>query len=128
MSETRHVLTILAVDDVARAAAFYVAAFGWTRTVEVPVYVELALPGGMRLGVYERHGYGANTGRAPIRIDPGEIGPTELYLRTDDLDGAVARAMDAGARMLSPCAMRAWGDDVAYLADLDGNVIALARA
>lgn len=127
MSETRHVLTILAVDDVARAAAFYVAAFGWARTVEVPVYVELALPGGMRLGLYERAGFGVNTGQLPAQVGRGEITSTELYLEADDLDATIARALAAGARLLSPRAPRDWGDDVAYLADPDGVVIALAR-
>src|SRR5262245_59831607 len=36
----RQLLTILAVDDLARAARFYEAAFGWRRHVDVPVYVE----------------------------------------------------------------------------------------
>ena len=47
----RHVLTILAVSDLERSKRFYAEAFGWPRSVQVPVYVEHELPGGMRLGL-----------------------------------------------------------------------------
>ncbi len=33
----------------------------------------------------------------------------------------------AGARCLSPRAVRPWGDEAAYYADPDGNVIAVAK-
>jgi lactoylglutathione lyase len=124
---TRHVLTILAVSDVARSAAFYADTFGWPRSVDLPVYVELALPGGMRLGLYTRAGFAANTGEGPAQVPPGGIGPTELYLHTDDLDRACARLRQAGARELSGPADRPWGDRAAYFADPDGNVVVVAE-
>lgn len=124
---TRHVLTILAVADVARAAAFYRAAFPeWTVSVDVPVYTELTLPGGQRLGVYQREAFARNTGALPQGWSEGTTG-TELYLACDDLPGVEARLRQAGARLLSPLARRPWGEEVAYYADLDGNVLALAR-
>ncbi|MGC4116017.1 MAG: hypothetical protein QM765_15815 [Myxococcales bacterium] len=52
----RHVLTILAVGDLARAQAFYREAFGWMQPVDIPVYAEFEVPGGMRLGLYQREG------------------------------------------------------------------------
>jgi catechol 2,3-dioxygenase-like lactoylglutathione lyase family enzyme len=123
----RHVLTILAVDDVARAAAFYADGLGWARTVETPVYVELTAAGGMRLGLYAREGFGRNTGAVPARTPAGALAPTEIYLHVDDLDAALARLRAAGARPLSPRAPRDWGDEAAYFADPDGNVVVLAR-
>jgi catechol 2,3-dioxygenase-like lactoylglutathione lyase family enzyme len=120
------VLTILAVDDVARATAFYRDAFGWPETVAVPIYAELALPGGMRLGLYARDGFARNTGRAPARVPAGHLTATELYLHVDDLDGAIGRLRAAGAAELSPRARRDWGDDAAYFADPDGNVVVVA--
>jgi predicted enzyme related to lactoylglutathione lyase len=86
MTRARHILTILAVEDVAR-----------------------------------------NTGVGPVATPAGAIAPTELYLRVDDLSDAVGRLADAGARLLSPASPRDWGDTVAYLADLDGNVLAVAE-
>lgn len=123
----RHVLTILAVEDLARASAFYSQAFGFERAVDTPVYVELAVPGGMRLGLYQREGFGRNTGQAPARTPPGALAPTELYFQVEALGPVVERLQRAGARLLSPPALRDWGDEVAYFADPDGNVLAVAR-
>ncbi len=123
----RHVLTILAVPDLGRSAAFYRSAFGWTQTVDVPVYAEFELPGGMRLGVYQREGFGRNTGRVPVQTPAGELAPSELYFHCDDLSGTIARVEAAGGRLLSPLALRPWGDEAAYFADPDGNVLVLAR-
>ncbi len=123
----RHVLTILAVSELRRAAEFYSRALGWKQTVSVPVYVELEGPGGMRLGVYERSGFGRNTGRVPFRVPPGELAPVELYFHVDDLDAAIARLREAGATELSAKAAREWGDEAAYFADPEGNVVVLAR-
>lgn len=127
MSTPRHALTILAVADLQRAADFYERAFGWARVVDAPVYVEFVLPGDQRLGVYVREGFAVNTMVTPTLPEPGEISGTEIYLYCDDLAASVERATAAGARPLAPAAPREWGDEVAYLADPDGNVLALAR-
>jgi predicted enzyme related to lactoylglutathione lyase len=118
-------LVIIAVDDRARSVAFYQLAFGWPLAVDAPTYAELALPAGMRLGIYDRQGFGKNIGEVP-RPAHGVTG-TELYLHVDDLDAANARVLRAGARVLDPARPRDWGETVAYFADPDGNVIALAR-
>jgi len=123
----RHVLTILAVRDLARSTAFYRAAFGWPARVETPVYVELELPDGRGLGLYVREGYARNTGEMPVAVPEGAITGTELYFHVDDVADAVQRLVAAGARQLSPVGPRDWGDVAAYLADLDGNVIVVAR-
>jgi predicted enzyme related to lactoylglutathione lyase len=81
----------------------------------------------MRLGVYERHGFAANVGQLPSRVERGKIGPTEIYFQTEEIDEAIRRIRAAGGRELSALARRAWGDDAAYFADPDGNVIVLAR-
>lgn len=124
---TRHALTILAVEDLRRSVAFYTTAFDWPQIVDAPVYAEFSLPEGMRLGLYQREGFGRNTGQVPARITSGELAPTELYLYPDDLDEAIPRLEAAGARKLSDRAARDWGDEAAYFADPDGNVLVLAR-
>lgn len=123
----RHILTILAVADLHRAIAFYDRAFAWTAAVDVPVYREYLLPGGMRLGLYQREGFARNTGALPTVTPAGAITATELYLRVDDLPAAVDALEAAGARLLSPAAPRDWGDEAAYFADPDGNVLVVAR-
>ena len=81
----------------------------------------------MRLGLYAREAFARNVGEPPHGIPAGSIAATELYVYPDDLDATAARLVAAGARPLSALAPRDWGDEVAYFADLDGNVIALAR-
>ncbi len=125
--ETRLALVILAVDDLARAESFYRKAFGWEQIVSVPVYAEFRLPAQLRLGLYVRRSFGVNTGQLPIAIPRGELAPAELYFYPDDLPAALARLEAAGARSLSPLASRAWGDEAAYFADPDGNVVVVAR-
>ena len=127
MAPIRHVLTILAVRDLARAVRFYREAFDWPAAITTGVYVELAITGGMRLGLYERQGFARNTGRLPNAIQDDQLTGTELYLYTDDIDGAIRRLHAAGARELGALAPRDWGEDVAYFADPEGNVIAIAR-
>ena len=126
MSHARLRLVILAVDDVARAVAFYRAAFDWEVTVEVPVYVEFALTPDSGVGIYHREAYAINTVIPPERCPDSAITATELYLHVDDLDAAIERLRAAGARELAPAAPRMWGDTAAYFADPDGNVIAVA--
>ena len=123
----RHILTILAVRDLPRAVRFYRDAFGWPTTVDVPVYVELALPGGQRLGLYDREGFARNTGQPAAEWSGAGTTGTEIYFHCDDLDAAIARCAAAGATALSPRAERPWGDEAAYFADPDGNVLVLAR-
>lgn len=125
--QVRHVLTILAVADVQRSARFYDRAFGWNKAVNESVYVEYLLPGGMRIGLYDRIAFGRNTMQVPAAVGVGELAPTELYLHTDDLEDAMRALTGAGARALGALERRPWGDEAAYFADPDGNVIVVAR-
>lgn len=122
------VLTILAVRDPRRSARFYQDVFGWTASVESPVYVELALGEGRALGLYQREAFARNVGRRPIPVPSGALTPTELYVRFAAIDDVLRRLAEARAPLLSLLAPRDWGDDVAYFADPDGNVVAVARA
>lgn len=120
-------LTILAVEDLSRARAFYTAVFSWRQVVDTRSYVEYALPDDMRLGLYERNGFAVNVGLHPARVPHNAITATELYFYTADLAAAGIALLNAGARELSPLAKRDWNDEAAYYADLDGNVIVIAR-
>ncbi len=120
-------MTILAVADLERSTAFYRDVFGWPIRIQVPVLVEFELPDGRGLAVYERESFGRNTNVVPAAVPEGEIAGTELYFQCSDLEGVIERLKTAGARELSPLAPRDWGDEAAYYADPDGNVLAVAR-
>jgi catechol 2,3-dioxygenase-like lactoylglutathione lyase family enzyme len=125
--DARPALIILAVSDLPRAVRFYQTAFGWPQEVDVPVYAEFVMPGEQRLGLYEREAFGRNTGRPPSAMPDGATTGTELYFYPADLPAAIARLEAAGARELSRLARRDWGDEAAYYADPDGNVLVMAR-
>ncbi len=52
---------------------------------------------------------------------------TEPYFHCEDLDGAIEAPGRVDAAALSPLARREWGDDAAYFADPDGNVLVVAH-
>lgn len=118
---------ILAVPDIAFAARFYEAAFGWEISVREAHYVEFVLPNGTRLGFYEREGFALHTAQVPLPVPGGQLAPLELYFHADDVDRAVAKLRDAGARQLAPLQLKEWGDEAAYFADPFGNVLVIAR-
>ena len=122
----RLLLVILAVTDAARARRFYDAAFAWPVELEFPGGVSYRTAQGSGVMLYGREGFAGNTGVAPAAPPAQGTTATELYLHVDDLGAAIARLEAAGARLLSPRAPRSWGDDAAYYADPDGNVLALA--
>ena len=126
MDKTLHPLTVFAVTDVERMVGFYEAAFGWTRRADFPIYVELALPDERGVAFYERNAFATNVGQPPRPVGEGELSGAELYLRCGDLDAAIARLQGLGARELAPKVLKDWGEHVAYFADPEGNVIALA--
>jgi uncharacterized glyoxalase superfamily protein PhnB len=124
----RRVLLVLACEDVARARAFYVRALGWEVKADLPVYVELAVPTGLRVGLYARDLYASNTGEPPPSAPRAGTTACELYLYVDDPRQALERLVAAGGRLLTPVAPRRWGDEAGYVADPEGNVVAVARA
>lgn len=127
MTDVSHVLTILAVSELERSRRFYGALLGWPVQVETPVYVELRHASGMRLGLYVREGFGRNVGRTPIAVEAPDLHAAELYFFTADPAAVSRGAQTSGGRVLSALAPRPWGDEVEYLADPDGHVIAIAR-
>jgi catechol 2,3-dioxygenase-like lactoylglutathione lyase family enzyme len=118
---------VLAVADVDRAHAFYREVFGWTSHLEWPgEYTELVVSDEDRLGLYRRDGYAESAGAEPVELN-GHVSTAYVYVRVDDLDEAIERLGRAGARKLSPRSRRGWGEEAAYFADPDGNVVAVAR-
>ena len=121
-------LTVLYVSDLARACAFYDAAFGFVKTVDVPVYREYRINAGARLGLMPqgvtRHFLGENLGE----LKPTDGCPRgEIYLHLRHAKAVIARLNKLGAKCTSPWAKRDWGDFAAYFMDPDGYVLVVAK-
>ncbi|HEX6701357.1 MAG TPA: VOC family protein [Gaiellaceae bacterium] len=56
------------------------------------------------------------------------MSPAYLYVRVPDVRTTIARLEEDGARPLAPLAARSWGEEAAWFADPDGNVVAVAQA
>jgi lactoylglutathione lyase len=52
----------------------------------------------------------------------------EMFVYVDEVDSAVKRLRDSGTSVLREPADMPWGERVAYVADPDGNPVALAAA
>jgi predicted enzyme related to lactoylglutathione lyase len=121
---------IFAVSDLKRSLDFYERAFDWPRNewIDYQNYVELKPPDGGSLGLYEREGYAEKAGGEPAEVPDGQIAPAYLYVRVEDVQTAAARLEEAGGRPLSPLREREWGEQAAWFADPEGNVVAVAQA
>ncbi|GHD70486.1 VOC family protein [Vogesella fluminis] len=122
-----HAYLILYVADQPRAAAFYRAALACDPRLDVPGMTEFMLPGGAVLGLMPEAGIRRLLGEAlPDPAQAAGIPRAELYLPVADPAACHARALAAGARELSPPAVRGWGHVAGYLLDPDGHVLAFA--
>jgi catechol 2,3-dioxygenase-like lactoylglutathione lyase family enzyme len=123
------VQVIFSVDDLDRSLEFYERAFGWPRNdaIDYSEYVELLTPDGGALGLFDREGYAATVGAPPADVAEDRVAPSYLYVRVDDVRAASASLEAAGARRLSPLRGRSWGEEAAWYADPDGNVVAVGQ-
>ena len=118
---------ILYVRDQASSTAFYTRVLDREPALNVSGMTEFRLSAETVLGLMPSAAIerllGESLGNA--KAIPGAA-RGELYLVVDDAEAYHRRAVDAGARELSPLAPRDWGQDVAYSMDADGYVLAFA--
>lgn len=118
---------ILYVADQVASKDFYTALLGMPPELDVPGMTEFALPG-CKLGLMPEAGIARIiSGVLPQPATGTGIPRCEVYLVVDDLNEAMRRATEAGARLIDAALERDWGHCVAYYADLDGHIVALAR-
>ena len=118
---------ILYVTDQRRAESFYTAVLDLRPRLDVPGMTEYDLPGGGVLGLMPEAGIRRLLG--PELADPASaagVARAELYLHVADAASYHRRAVERGARELSPMLPRSWGHQVAYSQDPHGHVLAFA--
>ncbi|MBK6775988.1 MAG: VOC family protein [Flavobacteriales bacterium] len=118
---------ILYVSDQSRSTSFYSELLGCPPTLHVPGMTEFTL-GGCKLGLMPESGIARIITPALRHPSEAKGAPRcELYLVIEDLSEGIRRATRAGAILVNEPADRDWGHSVAYFADPDGHVIALAQ-
>lgn len=118
---------ILYVADQRRSAEFYRAVLGVAPTLDVPGMTEFRLAEGAVLGLMPEDGIARLLGAGVAHPSAARGVPrAELYLVVGDAAAVHERAVEAGAREVSPVAAREWGHVVGYSLDPDGHVLAVA--
>lgn len=114
--------TILYVADVAASLDFYERAFGLTRQFlhESGDYGELST-GQTRLAFSSRD-LMQRLGKTPGKPDPAA--PVfEIAFETEDVRGALQRAISAGAELVQDPREEPWGQTTSYVTDPDGYLV-----
>lgn len=118
---------ILYVCDQEASTRFYQSVLNQEPQLYVPGMTEFRLSSGCLLGLMAEKGIKRLFGAAIE--DPEKtngIARVEVYLTVKSPEIFLERAMAAGGRPLSPLEPRNWGDTAAYIAHLDGHVVAFA--
>lgn len=114
--------TILYVDDVAASLGFYERAFGLTRQFlhDSGDFGELST-GQTRLAFSSR-ALMRQLGKEPGKPDP-RAPVFEVAFETDDVGGALRRAISAGAKLVQDLREEPWGQTTSYVTDPDGYLV-----
>lgn len=116
--------TILYVPNVKDTLAFYEAAFGLTTKFlhDSGDYGELNT--GSTTLAFSSHALMTQLGKNP-QLAKANAPTCEIALTTDDVAGALARAVAAGATPMRPVETMPWGQTIAYVADGNGFLVEL---
>jgi lactoylglutathione lyase len=120
--------TILYVRDVAAALDLYERAFGQRRRFvhDSGQYAELDT-GPTTLALAARELAALNVPEAFRPTEAGGAQPAfEVCFVSEDVQADFQRALDAGAERVSAPQTKPWGQQVAYVRDLDGNLVEIA--
>jgi lactoylglutathione lyase len=113
--------------DVARAADFYERLLGFERQYQFPPDGEPGYVGLRRdeadLGVVHE-----SSPRQMIGASMGDGPRFELFVYVDDVDSAIQLMRAADIRVLREPENMPWGERVAFVADPEGNPVALAAS
>ena len=117
---------VIYAEDVALSVRFY-EALGYEEHVRMPQDGE---PGyvGLRRDESELAVVTLDSPRQLIGVEPGQGPRFELFVYVHDLDQELGELRGAGVTVLREAEQMPWGERVAYVADPDGNPVALADA
>jgi len=125
---TSEVYFLLYVTNKPASAAFYREVLGLEPIVDVEAITEFRLLDGAVLGIMSFAAAARNVDEGiPAVPTAPETPKAELYLVVEDPESHHRRALERGAREISPMQPRDWGHRAAYSLDPDGHVLAFAE-
>jgi lactoylglutathione lyase len=117
---------VIYAQDVERSVRFY-QRLGFEPHVRLPPEGEAGYVG-LRRGAYELAIVTTQSPEQLIGVKVGTAPRFELFVYVDDVDEVVSRLRADDGRVLKEPEDMFWGERVAYVADPDGNPVALALA
>ena len=129
MTTMKEIEFILYVGDQEKSKNFYQHVLGITPHLHVPGMTEFELAEGVKLGLMPENGIARIlSDHVPHPRLGNGIPRCELYLKVENAETYLERGFRAGAKKISALQSRDWGDQVGYIADLDGHIIAFAES
>lgn len=106
---------------------FYAKVLGMEPSLHVIGMTEFKLSDTCKLGIMPNNGIAKILGsKTPHPSEGTGIPRCELYLLVSQPETYLQRALDAGAKLISPFSARDWGHRVGYCQDIDGHILAFA--
>lgn len=123
----QYAYTILYVENVTQTMAFYCDAFGFEQKMITPEgdYGEL-VTGSTTLAFASLELGAANFKKGFEASKPGKVPfGIELAFTTEDVAGAMQKAIEHGAALLEAAVTKPWGQQVGYVRDINGFIVEL---
>jgi len=117
--------TVLVVEDLERALAFYTGVLGIALSHRSGGYAQL-ITGPTRLALYTREALAATLGRS-VEAPASDAHGFEIGFLVADVDAAWREVLAAGAEGVKEPTDRFWGQRTAYLRDPDGHLVELVE-
>jgi uncharacterized glyoxalase superfamily protein PhnB len=119
---------ILYVSNQQKSVEFYKNTFLIQPSLNVIGMTEFNLCNNVKLGLMPENGIAKILiPNLPHPKEGNGIPRCELYIKVDSAKKYFERAIQSGGKIISPFKIRDWGDNVGYVSDLDGHVIAFAK-
>lgn len=129
VSFTRGIEFILYVADQEKSTIFYTNLLQQSPSLNVPGMTEFNLSETVKLGLMPENGIAKIlTKKVPHPSEGNGIPRCELYLRVANAQSYLNKGKQLGGIIINSLKLRDWGEQVGYLLDLDGHVIAFAES
>lgn len=127
--EIKEIIIILYIENQENSKNFYSTVLEMNPILDVIGMTVFEISKNVNLGIMTKSGISKII--CPVLPHPSNangIPRCELYLKVDEPREYAKRAINCGGRKVSELSQRDWGDEVVYVSDLDGNVIAFATS
>ena len=119
---------ILYVSNQERSTSFYHHLLKLSPILNVEGMTEFQLMPGVKLGLMPVKSAAKFLNfKMPHPSEGAGIPRCELYLKVPSAEKFLQRAIELGGELINELELQEWGDNVGYLADLDGHIIAFAE-